>query len=55
MKHNIPSKILHLDRSSAVSESFANHRLCETVYNRLGYHWASSLLAFLTVLMAPFP
>ncbi|KAL2002631.1 hypothetical protein VTN02DRAFT_6339 [Thermoascus thermophilus] len=25
------------------------------MYNRLGYHWASSLLAFLTVLMAPFP
>ncbi|KAJ5573506.1 uncharacterized protein N7459_007933 [Penicillium hispanicum] len=25
------------------------------MYNRLGYHWATSLLAFLTLLMAPFP
>ncbi|KAE8144642.1 major facilitator superfamily domain-containing protein [Aspergillus avenaceus] len=25
------------------------------MYNNLGYHWASSLLAFLTVAMAPFP
>lgn len=25
------------------------------MYNSLGYHWASSLLAFLTLLMAPFP
>ncbi|PGH19034.1 hypothetical protein AJ79_00068 [Helicocarpus griseus UAMH5409] len=25
------------------------------MYNRLGYNWASSLLAFLTVAMAPFP
>lgn len=25
------------------------------MYNRLGYQWASSLLAFLTVAMMPFP
>ncbi|KAL4998134.1 major facilitator superfamily domain-containing protein [Aspergillus recurvatus] len=25
------------------------------MYNRLGYHWATSLLAFLTLVMAPFP
>ncbi|RAQ48886.1 MFS transporter [Aspergillus flavus] len=25
------------------------------MYNNLGYHWASSLLAFLTLAMAPFP
>lgn len=25
------------------------------VYNRLGYHWATSLLAFLTLAMLPFP
>ncbi|PYH50083.1 MFS transporter [Aspergillus saccharolyticus JOP 1030-1] len=25
------------------------------MYDKLGYHWASSLLAFLTLLMAPFP
>lgn len=25
------------------------------LYDRLGYQWASTLLAFLTVLMAPFP
>lgn len=25
------------------------------VYNSLGYHWATSLLAFLTLAMIPFP
>lgn len=25
------------------------------MYNKLGYHWATSLLAFLTILMMPFP
>lgn len=25
------------------------------MYNKLGFHWASSLLAFLTLVMAPFP
>ncbi|PYI01080.1 MFS transporter [Aspergillus sclerotiicarbonarius CBS 121057] len=25
------------------------------MYNNLGYHWATSLLAFLTLIMAPFP
>lgn len=25
------------------------------VYNNLGYHWATSLLAFLTLAMLPFP
>lgn len=25
------------------------------MYNKLGYSWASSLLAFLTVVMVPFP
>ncbi|KAF4222172.1 hypothetical protein CNMCM8980_008546 [Aspergillus fumigatiaffinis] len=25
------------------------------MYDRLGYHWATSLLAFLTLIMAPFP
>ena len=25
------------------------------VYNRLGYHWATSLLALLTLAMLPFP
>jgi hypothetical protein len=25
------------------------------MYNRLGYQWATSLLAFLTVAMMPFP
>jgi hypothetical protein len=25
------------------------------MYNKLNYHWASSLLAFLTVVMMPFP
>jgi hypothetical protein len=25
------------------------------VYNKLGYHWATTLLAFLTLVMSPFP
>lgn len=25
------------------------------VYHNLGYHWATSLLAFLTLVMTPFP
>jgi len=25
------------------------------VYNKLGYQWATSLLAFLTLVMTPFP
>lgn len=25
------------------------------MYEKLGYHWASSLLAFLTLAMTPFP
>lgn len=25
------------------------------VYNNLGFHWATSLLAFLTLVMTPFP
>jgi hypothetical protein len=25
------------------------------VYNNLGFHWATSLLAFLTLVMLPFP
>ncbi len=29
--------------------------LTALVYNKLGYHWATSLLAFLTLIMAPFP
>ncbi|CAI7586543.1 unnamed protein product [Penicillium pancosmium] len=33
-------------------ESNANGR---AVYNNLGYHWATSLLAFLTLAMLPFP
>lgn len=27
----------------------------EKVYHRLGYHWATTLLALLTLVMAPFP
>lgn len=33
----------------------ANIGLPHTVYHRLGYNWATCLLAFLTVAMAPFP
>lgn len=29
--------------------------LTMTVYNKLGYHWATSLLGFLTLVMLPFP
>jgi hypothetical protein len=29
--------------------------ILSAVYNKLGYHWATTLLAFLTLVMAPFP
>lgn len=29
--------------------------MASAVYNNLGYHWATSLLAFLTLAMVPFP
>jgi hypothetical protein len=29
--------------------------LLSAVYTKLGYHWATTLLAFLTLVMAPFP
>lgn len=46
-----------LAANSFVRSSFAaGFPLFSTIlYERLGYQWASTLLAFLTVLMAPFP
>jgi hypothetical protein len=52
--------VLHLQRQAwghsfccgIVSKTATNGR---AVYNNLGYHWATSLLAFLTLVMAPFP
>lgn len=46
-----------LAANSFVRSSFAaGFPLFSTIlYNKLGYHWASTLLAFLSVLMAPFP
>ena len=38
------------DHSAAAFPLFGNQ-----MYNRLGYQWASSLLAFLTLAMLPFP
>ena len=31
------------------------HLILETVYEKLGYQWATSLLAFLALAMMPFP
>ena len=28
---------------------------CTQIYEKLGYQWATSLLAFLTIVMMPFP
>lgn len=46
-----------LAANSFVRSSFAaGFPLFSTIlYNKLGYQWASTLLAFLSVLMAPFP
>lgn len=46
-----------LAANSFIRSSFAaGFPLFSTIlYNRLGYQWASTLLAFLTVIMAPFP
>ncbi|KAL4778981.1 major facilitator superfamily domain-containing protein [Aspergillus varians] len=48
--------------SALAANSFARSTLAGVLplvgiqmYNRLGYHWASSLLAFLTLVMTPFP
>lgn len=48
--------------SSLAANSFARSSFAAAfplfgiqMYNKLGFHWASSLLAFLTLCMAPFP
>jgi hypothetical protein len=47
--------------SDASSSTVTNNRIAAfplfgiQMYETLGYQWASSLLAFLTVAMAPFP
>ena len=50
----IASKLYTKTRYCLSKASQANQRI-RLVYNNLGYQWATSLLAFLSLAMAPFP